>query len=193
MAWFGEMSKLRVIVVGTTCSGKTTLARYISESYGIPHIELDALFWQPNWTPPPREEFLQCVKDAVAGDEWVLDGNYSYTRDTTWPKATHLIWLNLPFFVVLWRSVRRTFGRMISKEEMWAGNRESFRNAFSRQSIIWWMISTYGRRQKRYRNIIDNNHYPHLKVLEIRSAQDVNTVEMDFFIDARPLDPEAIN
>ena len=96
------MSKLRAIVIGTSCSGKTKVARRISELCSIPHIELDALFWGPNWTEPARDEFLQGVRREVAADEWVLDGNYGYTRELTWPRATHLLWPNLPFRVVLW-------------------------------------------------------------------------------------------
>ncbi|MFQ5943266.1 MAG: adenylate kinase [Anaerolineales bacterium] len=164
----------RAIVVGTSCSGKTTVARRISDASGIPHIELDALFWGSNWTPSPRDEFLERVRRAVEGDEWVLDGNYSYTRAVTWPRATHLMWLNLPFRVVLWRSVKRTFGRLITQEEMWAGNTESFRVAFSRNSIIWWVITTYKRRKRRYRKIIDENRYPHLKIYETKKASEID-------------------
>ena len=82
------MSDLRAIVIGTSCSGKTTVASRISQVCGIPHIELDALFWGPNWTEPARDEFLEKVRSEVSADEWVLDGNYGYAREFTWPRAT---------------------------------------------------------------------------------------------------------
>jgi len=167
---------MRAIVIGTSCSGKTTVARRISEVCGIPHIELDALFWGPNWTESPRDEFLERVKSEVTANKWVLDGNYGYTRELTWPRATHLLWLNLPFRVVLWRSMKRTFGRMITREEMWAGNRESFRVALSRDSIIWWVITTYGRRKKRYRKMVDENQYPLLKIYEVNKGSQIDAV-----------------
>ena len=170
------MAKLRVMVAGTSCSGKTTLARQISEICGIHHIELDALFWRPNWTETPRAELRERVRREVAREEWVLDGNYSYTQDVTWPKATHLVWLNLPFEIVLWRSIKRTFGRMITGEEMWAGNRESLRIAFSRNSIIWWVIKTYERRRKQYRSTIDENRYPQLGVFEVKRSYETEGV-----------------
>lgn len=173
------MSDLRAIVIGTSCSGKTTVASRISQVCGIPHIELDALFWGPNWTEPARDEFLEKVRSEVSADEWVLDGNYGYAREFTWPRATHLLWLNLPFRVVLWRSLRRTFGRMITREEMWAGNTESFRTAFSRDSIIWWVITTYRRRKKQYRKIIDENQYPHLKIYEVTKPSEIEYAIID--------------
>lgn len=173
------MTKLRVLVVGTSCSGKTTFARTVSETCGIHHIELDALFWRPNWTETPKPELRERVKREVAREEWVLDGNYSYTQDVTWHRATHLVWLNLPFLVVLWRSVKRTFGRMITGEEMWAGNHESFRIAFSRNSIIWWVITSFSRRQRQYQEIIDGNQYPYLKIYEIKRSSDIGLVVLD--------------
>ena len=175
------MTKLQVIVVGTSCSGKTTFARQVSKTCGIHHIELDALFWRPNWTESPKAELRERVKREVAREEWILDGNYGYTRDVTWPRATHLVWLNLPFPAVLWRSVKRTFGRMITGEEMWAGNRESFRIAFSRDSIIWWVITTFKRRRMRYRKIIDENQYPQLRVYEVKRSSETDGVVSELY------------
>src|SRR5436305_799712 len=45
----------RLVVVGTSGSGKTTLAREIARRRALPHVELDALHWGPNWTEPPVE------------------------------------------------------------------------------------------------------------------------------------------
>jgi len=141
----------RVAVVGTSCSGKTTLARRIASSTGIPYHELDTLFWRPNWTPAPIDEFRAAVEAIVAGEQWVLDGNYSRVRDIIWPRATELVWLDLPFPVVLWRAVTRTARRVITREELFAGNRETIRLVlFDRDSILWWVISTHHRRRQTY-------------------------------------------
>jgi adenylate kinase family enzyme len=47
----------RTVVIGTSCSGKTTFARDLARTLGLPHIELDALHWQPNWVSRSAEEF----------------------------------------------------------------------------------------------------------------------------------------
>ncbi|TME62901.1 MAG: AAA family ATPase, partial [Chloroflexi bacterium] len=47
----------RISVVGTTGSGKTTFARELARRLGVPHVELDALAWGPNWTLVPVEVF----------------------------------------------------------------------------------------------------------------------------------------
>jgi adenylate kinase family enzyme len=71
----------RLAVIGTSCSGKTTLARTIAHILDVPHIELDSLHWQPHWTPRPVEDFRYLTRAAVAAERWVLDDNYSQVRD----------------------------------------------------------------------------------------------------------------
>lgn len=168
---------LRVAVVGTSCSGKTTLARKIANSNRIPHIELDAIYWKPNWTPLPVDKFRRAVEVEVAREEWVIDGNYSKVRDIIWSRANHLIWLNLPFARVFFRVVSRTLKRVITKEELFSGNRETFKLAFlDRDSILWWVIRTHHRRKREYRHLIDRNYYPHLTIYELCNSADIHEV-----------------
>ena len=75
------MSLKRIVVVGTTGSGKTTMAGRLSSRLGIPHTELDALNWGPNWQTRPQEEFRTAVDEATRGEAWVVDGNYSRARE----------------------------------------------------------------------------------------------------------------
>jgi adenylate kinase family enzyme len=83
----------RISVVGTSGSGKTTTAQEISKRLRIPHIELDALSWAENWTATPEEEFQAGVRDAVAGERWVIDGNYSRIRSIVWVRAETVVYL----------------------------------------------------------------------------------------------------
>ncbi len=139
----------RIVVVGSTCAGKTTLARRLSALLDIPHVELDALNWEPNWVAAQVEVFRQRVEDAVAGDAWVVDGNYTAVRDLVWPRATELIWLDYPLRTLLWRLLRRTLRRTLTGEELWNGNREQFRVQFlSSDSLFLWLLRTYWQRRR---------------------------------------------
>ena len=165
----------RIAVVGTSCSGKTTLARRIAGSTGIPHHELDTLFWRPNWTPAPIDEFRAAVEAIVAGDQWVIDGNYSRVRDIIWPRATDLVWLDLPFPVVLWRAVTRTARRVITQEQLFAGNRETIRFVlFDRDPILWWVISTHLRRRRIYQAQFRERAGLPFRVHRIRNSADAD-------------------
>jgi adenylate kinase family enzyme len=86
--WHGVNVRLeRVIVVGTSCCGKTTFSKRLSGILQQPHIELDALYWGPNWEPKPADEFRSLVDHATSSDRWVVDGNYSAVRNLIWPKG----------------------------------------------------------------------------------------------------------
>ena len=106
----------RVVVVGTSCSGKTTLARQLSTTLGSLHFELDATHWKPGWRAHLAEEVRQMVNEVVAAERWVMDGNYSAVRDIAWGRATMVIWFNYPFRVVLWRAVPWTTRRVVRQE-----------------------------------------------------------------------------
>src|SRR5688572_30807780 len=90
----------RVAVVGTSCSGKTTFARALAPRLGAPYTELDVLYWGPDWSPRPLDEFRARVEAAVSTPSWVIDGNYSIVRDLVWGRATTLIWLDFPFSLI---------------------------------------------------------------------------------------------
>jgi len=142
----------RIVVIGTTGSGKSRLAERLAAQTGLRVIELDALFWGKDWQPVPLEIFRHRVERETRDDRWIVVGNYNQVRDLVWPNADTVVWLDLPLSLVMWRLVRRTVQRAASREELWGtGNRESFRNAFlSRQSILLWALKTHRRNREKY-------------------------------------------
>ncbi|HET7152275.1 MAG TPA: AAA family ATPase, partial [Candidatus Kapabacteria bacterium] len=120
----------RFIIVGTSGSGKTTTARSISSRLGIPHIELDSLYHQPGWTHDTDEMFRAKVAQAISGESWVVDGNYSIVHDIVLPRAQVIVWLDHPFWRVMTQLVTRTVRRMYSREELWNGNKEELTKMF---------------------------------------------------------------
>ena len=163
-------SPLRLVVVGTSGSGKTTLAAQIAAILAIPHVEIDALHWGPNWTETPKDELQAKILAAIAGPAWVVDGNYSKVRPVLWPRATTIVWLDYSLPVLIWRILRRTLGRVFLRQELWSGNRERFFQAFfSRDSIIYWVLTTYKRRRVEYPELFAQPDNAHLTVIRHRS------------------------
>ena len=163
----------RVVIGGETSAGKTTFSRALARRLDVPVIELDALFWGPNWTKPVPEEFRARVAEYVARDAWVIDGNYSVARDVVWQRADTFVWLDPPFRVLLWRLFLRTNRRIRSREELWtgSGNRERFTNAyFSKDSLYVWLVRAYRRHHRAWPRALAQPEYAHLRVHRLRSS-----------------------
>jgi adenylate kinase family enzyme len=168
---------VRVAVVGTSGSGKSTFARRLAELAGAPFIELDAINWQADWrdlnTHDP-EEFRRRVAQAVAQESWVSDGNYAKVRDLILARATDLIWLDYTRLLTLRRVVWRSFRRALSKKELWpgTGNREEFRRWLDREHPIRWAWDTYHARRAAYAAIFDDPATAHLKKHRLRHPRE---------------------
>ena len=148
------------------------MAGQLSERLGLPHVELDALNWGPNWTQRPHEEFRALVAEATRGDAWVVCGNYSRTRDMLWPRADTVIWLDYPLPLVLWRLWWRTLKRFASQEVLWNGNRERlWEHFFTRKSLFLWALQTYGRRRREYPMLFSQPQNAHLNVVHFHSPR----------------------
>ncbi len=164
----------RINVIGTTGSGKTTVARELATRLGVPHVQLDALHWGPNWTMPSREEFRARVAEALTSDSWVIDGNYSKVRDIVWTRADTLVWLDYTLPLILRQLLARTVRRAITGEQLWSGNRERFAAIFSRDSILLWALKTYRRRRREYAILPQQPEYAHLKVVRLRDPEETS-------------------
>ena len=79
-----KISGRKIVVIGPNGSGKTTVAKKLSQKLNIPHIELDNIYWKPNWGESSKEEFRRKVDDLTGRDEWIVDGNYARSQDLTY-------------------------------------------------------------------------------------------------------------
>jgi len=166
----------RIVVVGSTGSGKTTLARRAAMIIGGRHIELDALQYGPGWTKVDAATFRDSLHAAIDGEaRWVTCGGYrSYVCDITWPLADQIVWIDLPFAVTYSRMVRRTFARRMRNEELWHGNRESLRSMFlSRDSLFLFAIQHRNKYRKTYPAAFREPALAHVPVARLRRPRDV--------------------
>jgi adenylate kinase family enzyme len=163
----------RISIVGTSGSGKSTLAHTLGRLLQRPTIELDSLNWGPNWTERPVAELRDGVDRATSAPLWVTDGNYGgKVRDLVWGRAQGVIWLDYPYLTTLGRVTRRTAKRVLTQEELWSGNRESWRTSFaSKDSVIWWAATTWTRRRREIPLLLARPEFAHLKLLRFTSPE----------------------
>jgi adenylate kinase family enzyme len=161
----------RVIVVGASGSGKTTVARRIGAARDLPHTELDALWWDPNWTETGSDEFRRRLVPVVAGERWVLCGNFFTvgSRAVAWPRADTIVWIDLAKWRTIARIVRRTVRRSVTRVELWSGNRESLRTILGRDELLRFAWREYPKYRARYSAIRDDPDLAHLTVIRLGS------------------------
>ncbi|MBD1913494.1 MULTISPECIES: adenylate kinase [unclassified Leptolyngbya] len=163
----------RISIVGTSGSGKSTLASALASRLQLPHIELDQLHWLPNWTPRELEDFRARVDTAIAGEQWVIDGNYSKVRDRIWPRANLIVWLDYPRWVVMGRLLKRTARRVLTRQELWNGNRENLHTALlDRDAVLFWAWRTHSKHRRTYPEQLARPEYAHLSIVRLRSPRE---------------------
>ena len=168
----------RINVVGTSASGKSTFSKALAQKLGLSYIELDDLFWLDDWVESTDELFLEKIQKemdrAVGG--YVIDGNYD-TRSHVikWKEIDAVIWLDLPFHLNLYRSLKRALHRALTQQKLWnnSNNRESFKSMLSRDSIIWWMIKTHKKNQHKYLQMMQSNEYAHILWIRLCSRSEI--------------------
>ena len=135
----------RILVMGSSGSGKSTFARRLSEITGIPMVSLDALYWKPGWVPSDAAEFEQRATEAAGQSRWIFDGNYIShgAGDLRRKVADAVIWFDLPrrtCLVGILTRIAASYGRV--RPEMAEGCPEQIDAEFFK--YVW----TYRQRQR---------------------------------------------
>ena len=167
----------RIVIIGSTSSGKSTLAQQLAKRFNLNFIDLDALHWEPNWQEAPLEVFRERVSLAVQVPAWVVAGNYHIVRDLIWPHAEAIIWLDYSLPVIFSRLWNRTWRRWWSQEELWNGNRENIWTHFklwSPESLFHWLFKTYWRRKCEYPMLLSQPEHQHLKLIQFKHPKEAD-------------------
>lgn len=163
----------RILIIGTTGCGKTTVAVELAKILSLNHFELDAFHWKPNWQTNSKEEFRSNIERVIYNDKWVIDGNYRSFRDVLWPRASNLIWLDYPLRIIILRLIKRSIRRIVFKETLWNGNISNFRREFlGRNSILYDSLNTYWFRKRDYEDALNSKKYLHINVIKLDSPKE---------------------
>lgn len=168
----------RIVVVGNSGSGKTTLSRKLAEKLQFPYLELDSLYHQSRWRPLPEDEFQARVAEFALQPSWIIDGNYTSAGmpELVWPVADTMVWLDLPRWLVVPRLIGRSVKRVLTREELWNGNRERLRGLFDPRpdrNVVLWSITRHGDYQNRFQQARADVATAHLRLYRLCSRGDI--------------------
>lgn len=166
---------MKINLIGTSGSGKSTLGRRLAAELQLPYIEMDTLYWRPEWQGTPDEQLFETLESTLSATPgWVLDGNYNRTRPIKWRHVDLIIWVDYSFTRTLRQAVIRAATRAWKQQELWpgTGNRESFRRSFfSRESVLLWTIKTWRSNRARYEADMADPKFSHIRFVRITSRQ----------------------
>jgi hypothetical protein len=162
----------RILILGRTGSGKTTLARELAAACGVPHVELDSLYFGPEFSTAPLDLLRERTTAAIAGERWVTDGNKRAVRDLVWPRADTVIWLDYGIHVSLWRLSKRARARTSTLSAQATQNGR--RTAVPRQMLagakgVLTALKSHRGQRREYPRMFAEPANRHLAVARLRS------------------------
>ncbi|MFB7738556.1 adenylate kinase [Streptomyces sp. NPDC056112] len=162
----------RILVVGVTGAGKSTLARALSRRLGLPYHEMDALYFNgPDWAV--NDELTEDVSRLTAEPCWIVDSlGYPEVRDLLWDRADTVIWLDYPKRAVMPRVLRRSLRRTVIREVLFGGNRETWRDWLSREHPARWAWSQHGPRRREIERRVRDPRFAPLDTLRFGHPND---------------------
>lgn len=158
----------RILIIGCSGTGKSTLAQVIASLRGLTYVSMDRdIFWLPGWKMRPRPEAISLIEQAVAGPRWIIDGNSPGTLPLRLPRTDIVIWRRPPRHVALRGVISRWLRyRGRSRPEMAPGCPERLDWKFLR--YIW----TFERDEAPQFQEMLARHGAHVPVVTLKSYRD---------------------
>lgn len=160
-----------ILVIGSGGAGKSCFAAQLAARTGLPLIHLDAYYWRSGWEALPDTEWIAKVDELLAGEQWIMDGNFGGTLERRLSACDTVVFLDLPMWLCLWRVVRRRIqfhGR--ARPDMTSGCNERLTVDF-----LWWIISYPVQRRPALRRRLAQLR-PDQQVFVIRTARMAETL-----------------
>ena len=158
----------KVLIIGCPGSGKTTLAKALSEKTGLPLIHLDKIQWTGDWECISRENFDRTLLEKMQAPFWIIDGNYNRTIPMRLKECDTVIYLDYPTHVSFYGAMKRVisnYGKV--RDDMGGKCRERFDPTF------FWFILTFNlKNRRRYHKLLDGAKGKNIIILRSRKEAD---------------------
>ncbi|MGN0643165.1 MAG: hypothetical protein ACI4JJ_08455 [Huintestinicola sp.] len=164
---------MKIYIFGSVASGKTTLARRLSQQYGIPFFEGDCIAWgfdddhQRKHLP---EEQRQIIEEIDKGGDWIIEGTYRESQRCLFDLAERIIYLDTPLKLRCRRLWKRYFKQKLGLEKC------HYKPNFRLYRLMSRWTKDFDKNRKLYEDIL--NKYPE-KLIWIRSDDDIEKLSLE--------------
>ena len=111
---------MKILIFGIVASGKTTLAKGLSEKLNIPYFEGDCIAWGfPNEKRYKRseEEQKSIIEKIDENESWIIEGTYRKSQQSAYDLADKIIFLDTPLYKRKFRIITRFIKQKIGLEK----------------------------------------------------------------------------
>ncbi len=156
----------KIVIFGRPGSGKSTFCSKLAKKMGLPLFHLDKIYFAKDWTKRDNQAYLDDLHAIVQQDEWIIDGNCLRSLDVRWQQADLVIHFNFPFYLCLWRLIKRLWAKDCTIDDRAPGCYEAVR---------WDLVTYTWRWNWRVKDLIPElqKHYPHVPYLTVKSSKEV--------------------
>jgi adenylate kinase family enzyme len=98
----------RILVIGCSGGGKSTLSQKIARRFGLVYVSIDRdVLWLPGWKQRGKMEQRNIIAEKILGERWIMDGTNPSTFDLRLPRTDFVIWVRMPRLLCLWGAISR--------------------------------------------------------------------------------------
>ncbi|GIJ76235.1 Adenylate kinase [Micromonospora phaseoli] len=157
----------RIAIIGCGGSGKSRIARKLAQILDAPLTHLDAIYYDQQWNPLPQEKFAAKQEKLVAGERWIIEGNYAGTLPIRLATADTVIFLDLPAATCLWGIAQR--------RRRYRGGQHQADGVYDRitWNFIRYILGYRRAMRPRIQNLIQA-HEPHVRLISLTSRRQAN-------------------
>jgi len=164
----------RVVIIGSSGAGKSTVARAVSLATDIPVVHLDRLFWRSGWKPAPPDETHTRFSQMLDGERWIIEGDFLHGQRgreaARLERADTVVFLDASRLLCLWRVlVRMVNDRKQMRPDLPDGCQEGFD-----WSLIRWIWSYPSSERPHILRLLDD-HAVGTQTHRLRTRADVRS------------------
>ena len=162
---------MKIHIIGCSGTGKTYLAKKLSNKYNIPRYDLDNIYWDNSSekyeTKTEFEKRDKLLQKILEKDSWIIEGIYYKWLEQSFKNANIIYILDLPKYIYKFRIIKRFIKRKLKLE---AGKKETLKSLIN---LLKWTDKFQNENMKEIIKILEKYKE---KVYLIKSKKEIKEI-----------------